>query len=311
MHGKGTFKAILCGALVASTLGLSLAQAAERLAVPSGIDFRRLKMIEKGEKRLKVYVEMIGISDRGEDVKLLINKRAGDSVGTADQMRDKFSNAISKTERFIVLTDKIKDIRDDDDAILVQGRIVTAMQDVEDWTAAKKAITTVKLSLNVINPTTSQKEFARTIMGIYGTEPGEGTIVKAERDLKSSYIQESLKNDFERALTEALTNVAATVERRYRPMAKVIDVDGSDLALTGGSEQGLNPNDKLVVFRGKMLKVNGKDEPGIMKAVALVECPSVGTESSTCRIVQKGENGDPKPGDYAVVADDSMRLKLQ
>lgn len=296
-------------AALALALALALAGPAraadDAIKMPSGVDYSRMKLLEKGQPALmKVYVNMVGIGGQS-DTRLLISRRAGESVGTHQQMNRKFIDAVQSTKRFEVYDDSATGMRDLSD-IVVDGMVVTAMQDIEDLTAVRKSVTTVRLSIQVKDTASGRLLQARTVSGVYGSEPGEGTIIRSQQDLQSKETQEKLANDFERALKEALENAATFIERTYRPIAKVVDVDGKDVVITGGEMHGIRPNDQLVVFQGKFINDGGKMIPGVMKPLALIGCGAVGAESSQCVILR--QNGDVKGGLFALVVEDSLKL---
>lgn len=278
------------------------------LKMPGGVDYSRMKALEKGQPNLmKVYVNMVGIGGKAE-TNLLIPKRAGESVGTHAQMNRWFMDAIQTTKRFEVYDDSSSGMRDQSD-IVVDGMVVTAMQDIEDLTAIRKSVTTIRLSIQVKDTASGKLMQAKTVTGIYGSEPGEGTVITSANSLKDKETQDNLANDFVRALKESLDNAASFVERTYRPMVKVVDADGKDVVITGGEMHGIRPNDQLVVFQGKFISDGGKLVPGIMKPLALIECGAVSSETSQCTILK--QNGDVKAGQFALLAEGSLKLKEQ
>lgn len=301
-------------AAVALTVAFSVlphfAMAEVKLQLPSGIDFLRLKKIEKTESpKTKVYIQMIGIGDK-TDAKLLIGTRAGTSVGTSDQITRKFADKIAATNRFEVFTEKTTGVRDKSD-IVVEGMVVTAIQDLEDFSAIRKSVTTLRLSINILDTQSGKVVLAKTVTGIYGDAPGEGTPLVKEADARKPENQERLMNDFERALQEALESAAALIERRYRPIGKVLQVEGNDLAIFGGAEHGFRADDKLIVFRGNFIEQNGRKLPGLMKVVAAVTCPSVSDENAQCSILRKAPELSPQAGDYVLLSDDNLKLGTQ
>lgn len=284
----------------------SLSNAEETLRMPGGVDFSRIKALEQGRhQKMKVYVNMVGIGDKS-DLNLLIPPQAGKSVGTHIQMNRRFMDAIKSTERFEVFDDSASGLRDQSD-IVVDGMVVAATQDLEDYAAFRKSVTTVRLSLQVKDTLNGKVLRGKTLTGNHGSEPGEGTLIRNDKELADKPAQSSLSNDFERALEEVMNNAAAYVERTFRPLGKVMQIEDREVLLSGGDADGLRPNDRLVVFRANFIKEGGRDVPGLMKPVALVECTAVSAETAQCSILQQKD--EIKPGYFALVIDDSIRLR--
>lgn len=284
------------------------AQDAKDIKVPSGVDFLRAKLLGRGEA-MKVYVNMVGIGDPKEE-KLLFPRGKSDAVGTHRQMDRRFMDAIQKTQRFEVYDDTSGGLRDKSD-VVVDGMIVATTQNIEDFTALRKSVTTVRLSVQIKDTASGKVIKARTLSGVYGDEPGHGTVIRSDADLAKADVRQNLANDYEKALTEALENAAAFLERTIRPVGRVREVDGDTVLLVGGQAHGLRENDLLVVFRAKAMRVGETESFGIMKPVGVVHCTTVSTDSSQCDLKLKGKEWPPQKDDYAVLADDSLKLKLE
>ncbi len=284
----------------------TLASAEEDIKMPGGVDYTRLKTLEQGRhQKLKVYVNMVGIGEKS-DLNLLIPVHAGKSVGTHSQMNRRFMDAIKSTERFEVFDDSASGLRDQSD-IVVDGMVVAATQDLEDYSAFRKSVTTVRLSLQVKDTLSGKVLRAKTLTGNHGSEPREGTLIRSDKELAGKSAQDSLSNDFERALEEVMGNAAAYVERTFRPLGKIIQIEDKDVLLSGGEADGLRPQDRLVVFRASFIKEGGREVPGLMKPVAIIECSAVSAETAQCGILRQKD--EIKPGYFALVVDDSIKLK--
>lgn len=293
---------------VALSISLVSAVHAADIKLPSGIDYFRLKLLDRG-KPMQVYVNMVGIGDKS-DAKLLVSKRVGESIGNHVQMDRRFMDAIHETNRFEVYDDASGGIRDKSD-IVVDGMIVASTQDINDLTAIRKAVTTVRLSIQIKDTSTGKLIKARTVTGVEGDEAGKGTVITNEAALKSKEVQESLANDYERALTDALRSAAAFIERTMRPVARMQEIEGKTVMIIGGANHGIREGDKLTVFRAKTTRVGETETFGIMKPVAIVECSSVNTDSSQCEIKETGNQEPPQKGDYAVLSDESLKLRME
>ena len=308
---KGTWTGLLLAACLG--MGMASAQAAdEPMKLPSGIDYSRMqRLLNTGNNEIQaVQVQMLGIGEKQGDVHLLFPRRGGDLVGNGTQISRRFETMVTGTGRFRPFSDATTDMQSAS-VLRVDGMIVAANQNIEDFTAIRKSVTTVRLDLQVKNTTTGELFKGRTITGVYGTEPGEGTIIRGDKDLKDPEIQRQLSGDFEKALTEALNNAAAYLERTYRPIGKVTAVDEEDkvVALNGGTMHGLRENDRMVLFKANFVRDGNQMAPGIMKPVAVVECESVSDKTSQCRILK--QRATIEPGFFALLTDGSLKLQEQ
>lgn len=307
---KSSFQLFL--ALLVASAPLSAQTADEPLKLPSGIDYGRMQRLAStgNNESMAVQVQMSGIGEKQGDVHLLIPKRAGERVGNGTQISRRFESMVTGTGRFRAFSDATTDMQAAS-VIRVDGMVVSALQNIEDLTAIRKSVTTIRLDLQIKNTTTGELFKARTVSGIYGSEPGEGTVIRTERDLKEATVQEALANDFEQALSEALHNAAAYLERTFRPIGKVtaVDIDDKTISLNGGSNHGLRENDRMVVFKANFVRDGNQTVPGIMKPVALVECESVSDKTSQCRIIK--QKGDIQAGYFALLTDGSLKLHEQ
>ena len=297
-------------AIAALMLGLtSTAMSADdgkEIKIPSGVDPFRLKLLKKAEK-LKVYVNMVGIGD-ASDAKLLFPRGKSDAVGTHQQMNARFESAVKATERFDAFSDTSGGVRDQSD-LVVEGMIVAATQNIEDYEAIKKAVTTVRLDIKIRDTSTGRILKARTLTGVYGDQTGEGTVIRNDADLKTK--ANELVNDFEKTLQEALTIGAGYLERSIRPLGVVDEVEGDVLTLLGGGNHGIRPNDRMVIFRAKTKRIGEVDTFGIMRAVGIVECATVNSDNSQCDVKQKGKDWPPLKDDFAILGDNSLKLKVE
>lgn len=300
---------IVLAVCLASSVSAACA-ADEPLQLPSGIDYGRMQRLATtgNNETMVVQVQMSGIGEKQGGVHLLIPKRAGEAVGNGTQISRRFESMVTGTGRFRAFSDATTDMQSAS-VIRVDGMVVSATQNIEDLTAIRKSVTTIRLDLQVKNTTTGELFKARTVSGIYGSEPGEGTRVRTDRELSDPEVIKQLAGDFELALTEALGNAAAYLERTFRPIGKVTEVDLEDkvISLNGGSKHGIRANDRMVVFKANFVRDGNQTVPGIMKPVALVECDSVSDTTSQCRIIK--QKGDVQAGHFALLTDGSLKLR--
>lgn len=292
--------------LAALCTTVAVAQAAD-IAVPSNINFKRLQLLEKPQRDhkdglLKVYVLIKG-EKLGE--KLLVSSAKHLQNVSMDNLRQLLINKIHETNRFEVFDQEISQTLDES-SIVIEGKVVGATQNLENMVVARKAITRVRLSVTISDTSSGKVLRAKTFTGHYGDQIGEGTVITSEAEMRSEHLQESLYKDYDRALHEALDEVALYVESRYRPVGKVVELKGNTLAMDGGELQGFRGDDEVVVFRTRFTNINGERTPGIMSGVARAKCATVTERSSTCRLISTGDEGPVQSGDYVVVADESL-----
>ncbi|MDP1613818.1 MAG: hypothetical protein Q8M11_22375 [Sulfuritalea sp.] len=303
---KPCLSLIVVATVLATPVFAWAADEASDLKVPSGVDYIRARMLGRGEP-MKVYVNMVGIVD-AKDERLLFPRGRGDAVGTHQMMNRRFIDTVHKTQRFEVYDDTSGGVRDKSD-LVVDGMVVAATQNIENFTATQKSVTTVRLSLQFKDTSSGKLIKARTITGVYGDLPGQGTLVRSEAELARPEVRNNLANDYEKALSEALENAAAFLERTIRPLGRVKDIDGETVLLIGGQAHGIKEGDKMVLFRAKTMRVGDTESFGIMKPVGVAVCGIVTTDSSQCEVKLKGREWPPQNDDYAVLADDSLKLK--
>lgn len=293
--------------------------AQEEVRVPNGIDLSRLKKVDAQAvaglgsgraHRLTVYATMTAIDNK--DARLLFPQHVGKGFGTREQLLQRFKTTVSATNRFDFRDERQTDVME---GIVVEGMITAANQNLEDYRAFLKSVTTVRMSLSVKDLETGEVLRSKNLSAIYGAEDRDGTIVKSRDAIRigpggacrDPDVCANLENDYEKALRELLESAAAYLEKTFRPIAKVIDVDGEDITMLGSTNHGFNVEEELVVFRARPLKnEDGKPLPPAIKAIALVGC-SVG-DILSCRATHKGRNGDVQTGDYAVPSDRMLKL---
>lgn len=280
------------------------------ILVPSNINFKRLQLLDKPLKDhkdglMKVYVLVKGEALKTGELLLTSTKFLRDV--SVDNFRQLLLDKIKETQRFDVYNhDNTGTL--DQSSIQVEARIVVPTQTIENLVLAHKAITRVPVSVNITDSETGKVLLAKTITGYYGTEKGEGTVIVSDGDRNKSETQESLYKDYVQALGDALEEVAAYLESKYRPVGRVTEVDGKDFAMDGGSAHGFEGNDQVVVFRTKFRSNNGERIPGIMKGLVYAKCTSVTEKTSTCQITKSAEqNTQIQEGDYVVVSDESLK----
>lgn len=294
---------LACLWLLAGLVAPVCAQEVQAIKIPSGVDPFRLKLLKKAEK-LKVYVNMVGIGD-AQNGKILFPRAKGEAVGTHQQMNARFESAVKNTERFEAFSDTSGGVRDQSD-LVIEGMVVAATQNIEDYEAIKKSVTTVRLDIKIKDTSSGRILKARTLTGVYGDQIGEGTVVRSDAELRAK--AEDLAGDYEKALQEVLQIGAGYLERSIRPLGLVDEVEGDVLTLIGGANHGLRPNDQMVIFRAKTKRLGDVETFGIMHPVGIVLCDTVNSDSSQCQAKIKGKDWPPAKDDFAVLGDNSLKL---
>lgn len=284
------------------------ALAADDIVVPSNVNFRRLQLLERPANDhqgglMKVYVLVKGETVNGS---LLLTSAQHLQRVTIDNFRQLLLDRIKETGRFDVYNHDSTGVMDKT-SIVVEGRIVRATQHIENLVVARKAITRVGLSINITETDSGQVLRAKTFTGHYGDKPGEGAVFVSDTALKDPQVQEALYKDYDRALNDALDDASGYLEAKYRAVGKVTEKAGNVFVMAGGEQHGFNGGDEVVLFRTRFTKQNDERVPGIMTGLARAVCSSVNEQTSTCKIVKMGNQGDVQPGDYAVVANESLK----
>lgn len=296
--------------------------AQEIIRVPSSIDVRRLDRIDKEfddtrnkdsksyEHRLKVFAQMTAIEPG--DAKLLFPAHIGTGMGNAEQLRTRFETAISSTNRFQFHSTRQTDVGE---GIVVEGMITRTAQNIEDYKAFYKSVTRVDMSVQIKTMDDGEMLRSKNFSVVYGADPAEGTVFDNKKALKATkhgecedpVVCSNLQNDYGHALRYLLDEVAGFIEKTFRPIARVYDVDGGNVTMFGGINHGFVPEEELVVFRARKIKgQGGKPLPPALKGIAIVKC-SVGDMSMNCEVTKKG--GEVEPGDYAIPS--NRMLKFQ
>lgn len=304
------------GAALALLAFAPMLGAQEDLRVPNGVDLSRLKKIEaqyakggesKESHRLMVFAAMTSIDSK--NAHLLFPGSVGQGMGSAEQLRQRFKTTISATNRFDFRDERQSDVME---GIVVEAMITAANQNLEDYKAFLKSVTTVRMSVAVKDLETGEVIRSKNLSAVYGSEPDEGTVIKSRSVLKKGMCQDSevcqnLQNDYDKALQELFENLGAFIEKTFRPVARVIDRDGEEITMLGSVKHGFNVEEELLVFRARpLVNDDGKPLPPAVKAIALVRC-SAG-DNLSCRIIKGGKNGDLQKGDYAVPSDKMLKL---
>lgn len=286
--------------------------------MPAGVDFGRLQLVNEA-RLIRVYTQMVGVGASGDD-KLLFSRAVADKIQlTNRQVNRRFMDMILASRRFQVFDDSTTVVRENAYQtldgkkmdIVIDGEVVGSTQDLIDIAPYRKARTTVRLSVQMKDVLSGEQLFPAgvSVTGDYGLTQGEGTMLAPNVATSNPDMQLSLANDYERALTKALTQAVARINKVLRPMGRVTHVDEQSVDIVGGSRHGFQGGDRLVIFRAETTKLGeaGAERQVIShtQPVAVVRCDGVGTETSQCDLIQIDPRFKPQVGDYAVLSDTS------
>jgi len=279
--------------------------------MPSGVDMVRLRGIDEGQA-LRVYSDLVGIGEAdGSKVELRFPKSRAGKVGTGKQLNERFVAMVNESQRFEVFDDEATGLRDASE-IVVEGMVVYAGQRWDELLGQRKAITTVRLSVRIVDKATGEliPPAFRTIEGIYGEQAGEGTLLAKGRSLTDPAVVDSLMSDLDQALEDALRSAVVQLELRMRPIGKVIAARDGSVGLFGGERHGLVAGDRMVVFRPEITTIGEKEVIGLSEPIAVVGCDSVAVESTQCTTLRLAPGKAVQVGDYAVLSDESTARRL-
>lgn len=296
---------------IAFTSLLMVSTAWAEVDVPSNVNFPRIQLLEKNDatnvnSKLKIYVV---VKSAGILQKTLVQSTSLLNRYSVDLFKSELTSRIKATERFEVFADDVTDVQDQS-AIVVEAQILDATQVIENMMVARKALSRVKLNLQIKDIATGRLERAQVFEGNFGMRGGEGTVFYTEQELASPLVQEALYNDMSQALTDAVSDAAYYLESKYRPVGRVIEMAGKQLAMIGGVLHGFKPGDEVVVFRTRFQRQNGVLVPGLMHGLAKAKCASVNDQTATCRLATDAASLGIQVGDY-VIMDDSGLLQVQ
>lgn len=277
---------------------------ADNIAVPSGLDATRLDLVSRGEA-MKVSVALFAhdASDNPLPPEWLA------VVGSKEQLTERFIKKVQKSARFKIFDSRYAIEKADID---VTGQFAETTQHVVPSGSGFKALTTVGLNLSVVDALAGGRGNDHCeIRYAHGDRPGVGARATGKADIGSDAFKLAAQADRSEAIEQALDQAAYCLIAEIRPLTKVLKADGESVDLFGGSAHGLQPQDKLVVFEASTAKL-GERRLVTTRAVAEIQCPTVGTETSQCRVLRR-TNKDAKITDahFAILSDESLNKRFE
>lgn len=281
--------------------------------LPSGIDMRRMRALDERHGRgLRVYSNLAGIGDSpSAKTELLFPSIKGRAIGTSKQLNQQFVTDMNSTNRFEMFDDTSTGVRSNSD-IVVEGMVVSVMQEWRELIGQRKAVTRVRMTIQIKDTQTGRiiPPNLATLTGVYGLDPGEGTLLPKGARATDPSIEDNLRSDVEYAFRRVIETVAAKLESSMRPLGKVLMAEGNYVGIQGGERHGFRGNDRLTIFRPTFGQVAGEQGIVFASPIASVQCDAVGVEQSQCQIKRMAEGSTIKAGDYAVLADESLKLRV-
>jgi len=283
-------------------------QQAVPLRMPQGADPGRVLKLDKGEMQ-KVFIEQLRIDENPQNRLLFPRNMAQAMDMTSLQLTRLFTDTILKSRRFEVLDIRSAVTADATDYV-INAQVVSATQEIRPTEGGLRVVETrVNLSIQMKHVLTGDFVFptAVSVEGITGVTTGDRAVLQPREATTSPEVQQRMANDYLRALNRAYGLASQRIEEVLRPMGKVLSVDGSSIGMLGGQRHGFIGNDRMVIFRGPIIKVGKTDAFSATRPIAVVQCDGVGTVTSQCEIVRLEAGVQVQVGDYAILTDDSLK----
>jgi hypothetical protein len=166
--------------LAMSAANANIALAAD-VRVPSNVNFKRLQLLERADPdpehklgQMKIYVLVKGETTDGQ---VLLSRKDALRQINIDLFRQMLMNRVKELGRFDVYNHDVTSVMDQTSLVL-EARVVEAVQSIENLVVVRKAITRVGLSVNITDIETGNLLRAKTTYGRYGSEPGAGKSIE-------------------------------------------------------------------------------------------------------------------------------------
>lgn len=281
------------------------------VAMPEGVDLPRIQRLDRGENT-KIYVEMLRFADTGKaQFPAEMQSMVDFSPSGVTRL---FTDTILLTRRFEVF-DLRSTVVAKDTNYIIDAQVIEATQVLRPLEGGMRyANTQVTLSVQMKDVSTNVQMFPTAVLvdGRTGTTSGDRVTLGVRDDPNNPELKRALAADYHKALRRALGLAAARIESILRPLGRVVGVEGADIGVFGGSRNGLQGGDDLVIFRAQTTRLGEREVLSMTRPVALVKCSGVGTDTSQCSVTRKVAGYEAQPGDYAVITDESLnRVRKQ
>lgn len=280
------------------------------LSMPPGADFGRVRQLDQG-RMTRVYVEVLRVDEVPGNKSMFPAEMAKRIDISASGLTRLFTDTILKSRRFEVF-DLRSNVTAEQTDIVIDAQIIAATQEFKPLEGGLVAADTRVLLSVQMKDMQSGKYLLGTavqVEGRNGMVNGERAVLMPGESPDDPDVRQRLVADYQRALRRAFVGAGQRIESILRPQARVLSVEGNDVGIFGGSQQGLQTDDELVIFRPKLVKLGDREVFASTKALALIRCSGVGTETSQCSIVNRAGSAEfqPQEGDYAIITDASLR----
>lgn len=272
---------------------------------PEGADYSRSRLIAEN-RRTKVYTEFLAIEDP-KDAKLLFPAAVAQEIGlTPAQVRRRFMDTVARSRRFEIY-DITSTVTAEATDVVIDAKVTGVSQDLQPIEGgARVAVTRVRLSVQMKDRYTGKLLFPSgtvEVVGQTGRTTGDRAVIAPSERTDMPHVQRRTAQDYERALQRAFDEAAKRIDAVLRPMARVLSVDGNDVAIIGGSVHGLQGGDELVLIRATTSRVGETTVLVPTKAGGVVRCTGVGTETSLCTLIRRDASYQPQKDDFLVLSD--------
>jgi len=308
---KRTVLLVLTSLLAATTAQAQKVETVASLSMPSGADYGRLRLLKEG-RMTKVYVDMLRIDDSTHDAeaKQHFPPEMAKLVDiTPSGLTRLFTDTILKSRRFEVY-DLRSTVTAEQADIVIDAQIIAATQEFKPLEGGMQAAyTSVLLSVQMKDMYTGKYLFGTAVQveGKTGLVSGDRSVLLPGERATDPAQRAKLAVDYQRALRRAFVLAGQRIESILRPQATVISLDGTDVGIFGGQQQGFQTDDEFIVFRAKTMHLGDRDIFTSTKPVALIHCGGVATETSQCTLVSKVADVQLQEGDFAIITDGSLR----
>lgn len=279
-----------------------------RVAIPSGIDISRLVMLDEG-KQYKVYTSVEANDERDPSKSMFPAALAQRIDLSPSSLTTMFTNTILASRRFEVFDMRPNVVAEFSD-VLITAKILDASQVLRESLDGGRRVSESKviLSVQVKNMYTGRilMQSDAQVEGRTGATNNDRVIVTSADDVNSPAIRQLLDEDFKNALRRAFSQATTRLTVLLRPLAQVVSADGCAVDLFGGSRNGVQQDDELVIFRTQKQQRGESLMMTNTRAVALVRCGGVGVENSQCEVIRAAPGFQPQEGDYAAITDESL-----
>ncbi|MBL8483611.1 MAG: hypothetical protein JNJ60_15540 [Rhodocyclaceae bacterium] len=286
---------------------------AERYRLPPGFDQSRLAEMERelkvaspeisarnaNDRRPRVYYKLLYAPQRGDAVTLM--GANGQKVAAQYDLGSLFKGVVGQSARFRLFDAGQGSGVEDVTTIYLHGQIVEVRQNIVDNLRLRQVVTEVKMRVILRETASGEDKYQKVVSGIWGDDPNEGTIIPPGVPIADAGVQQNLVSDYQQALRIALKQAAEYVEEIYRPVGRVLGVEGEHVKLYGGGAHGFHAGDRVIIFRAKLPPGVERLDLAMRIPLGEVECMPDAGSTSDCTVQGMNPNSEFQAGDYAIL----------